>query len=239
MTNVNLRVAIVEDELSAAQELEQCLNQFEEGKDISFSITRFPDGSLFLRQYQTQYDVIFMDIRMPGTDGMTAAQKLREIDSVTPLVFVTNMVQYAVKGYEVDALDFIVKPISYTSFQMKMKRIMQAIEHKQEQGVLITVEGSTQVFRLSDLYFVEVDNHNLTYHTAQGNFRARGKLGAVERQLPSNSFFRCSSSHLVNLRYVHQVFSEELEIMGSLVRISRSKKKEFLAALATYLGKGG
>ena len=236
---MNLRVAIVEDELSAAQELEQCLNQFEEGKDISFSITRFPDGGLFLRQYQTQYDVIFMDIRMPGTDGMTAAQKLRKIDSITPLVFVTSMVQYAVKGYEVDALDFIVKPICYTSFQMKMKRIMQAIERKQEQGVLITIEGSTQVFRLSDLYFVEIDNHNLTYHTAQGNFRTRGKLGAVERRLPSNSFFRCSSSHLVNLRYVHQVFGEDLEIMGFLVRISRSKKKEFLAALATYLGKGG
>lgn len=236
---MNLRVAIVEDELSAAQELEQCLTQFEEGRDISFSMTRFSDGGLFLRQYQTQYDIIFMDIRMPGTDGMTAAQKLRKIDAVTPLVFVTSMVQYAVKGYEVDALDFIVKPINRASFQMKMKRIMQYVERRQEQGVLIAVEGSTQVFHLSELYFVEVDDHALTYHTTQGNFRARGKLGTVERQLPASSFFRCSSSHLVNLRYVHQVFSEDLEIMGTLVRISRSKKKEFMAALATYLGKGG
>ena len=111
-----IRVAIVEDEDIAARQLEQCLQQYESGHDIRFSSCRFRDALEFLEQYQPLYDLIFMDIGMPGLDGMEAAVRLRAMDSVTPLIFVTSMVQYAVRGYEVDALDFVVKPVRYPTF---------------------------------------------------------------------------------------------------------------------------
>jgi DNA-binding LytR/AlgR family response regulator len=234
-----IRVAIVEDERQEAQALKQCLCRFGEKQKVEFSITHFEDAALFLRQYQPVYDLIFMDIRMPGIDGMTAAQRLRAQDSITPLVFVTSMVQYAVKGYEVDALDFIVKPVRQVTFDMKMKRIYRSLQMRIGHRIVLNVAGSSKVLSAVDIYYVEVINHELTYHTTNGIFTLRGKLGTAEQQLPSDSFFRVSASHLVNLRYLTQSTGDSVIVAGEEIRVSRAKKKNLMTAIASYLGKGG
>lgn len=234
---MRIHAAIVEDEPEAAETLKQCLQQFGQQANISIQASYFPTADLFMRPYRPVYDVVFMDIRMPGLDGMTAAQQLRSVDAVVPLVFVTSMVQFAVKGYEVDALDFIVKPVRYPAFQIKMRRILQAIEAQHQQGVLVHVDGSDTVVPVSQIHFIEVSNHYLTYHTGQGDYTVRGKLTAAEQQLPADSFFRVSAAYLIHLRYVDRVYSEDVEVAGTLIRISRTKKKDLMAALAAYLGK--
>lgn len=231
-------VAIVEDEFAAAQDLERFLEQFGDREGITFTVTRFTNADGFLKQYQPIFDLVFMDIRMPGTDGMTAAEKLRQIDSVVPLVFVTSMVQFAVKGYAVDALDFIVKPVQYPAFRMKMKRIIGAVKAQQNEGIMVNLVGSSRIIPANRLYYVEVSGHNLTYHTVDGDYSIRGKLSAVEPQLPAEMFFRCSASHIVNLRYVTQVFAEDAEVAGVLIRIGRGRKREFMDALSAWLSKG-
>jgi DNA-binding LytR/AlgR family response regulator len=180
-----------------------------------------------------------MDIRMPGIDGMTAAQRLRAQDSITPLVFVTSMVQYAVKGYEVDALDFIVKPVRQVTFDMKMKRIYRSLQMRIGHRIVLNVAGSSKELSAVDIYYVEVINHELTYHTTNGIFTLRGKLGTAEQQLPSDSFFRVSASHLVNLRYLTQSTGDSVIVAGEEIRVSRAKKKNLMTAIASYLGKGG
>lgn len=233
-----LRTAIVEDEDSAAQGLEECLNRYCRTRGIACSAERFRDGKSFLEQYSPRYDLIFMDIRMPKVDGMTAAQRLRELDQVTALVFVTSMVQYAVKGYEVEALDFIVKPVRYPAFELKMRRILQAVNLKKGQEVLLNVGGSVRVLTSSAIYYVEVMDHDVTYHTSQGDVTVRGKLGAVEQQLPKEVFFRCSTSYLINLQHVRQLTGETVLVGDRELRVSRGKKKELMAALAACLGRG-
>lgn len=235
---MTIRVAIVEDEQPAVQELKGYLLSFGMRVGIDFQILCFEDAGLFLRLYQPNYDIIFMDIRMPKVDGMTAAQRLRELDPVTALVFVTNMVQYAVKGYEVEALDFIVKPVRQKTFDMKMRRICHIIQKRKGQGIALNVGGAAKVLSTAEIYYVEVINHDLTYHTSQGDFTVRGKLGALEQQLPSDSFFRVSASHIVNLRYLTQAGSNCVTVAGQEIRVSRAKKKELLSAVSVYLGKG-
>lgn len=164
-----LRTAIVEDEDAAARDLEECLKRYCEARGITCSTERFRDGKTFLEQYSPRYDLIFMDIRMPKVDGMAAAQRLRELDRVTALVFVTSMVQYAVKGYEVEALDFIVKPVRYSSFEMKMRWILQAVDLKKGREVLLNVGDTVRVLTSSSIYYVEVMDHDLTYRTSQGD----------------------------------------------------------------------
>ena len=149
-----IRVAIVEDEDIAARQLEQCLQQYESGHDIRFSSCRFRDALEFLEQYQPLYDLIFMDIGMPGLDGMEAAVRLRAMDSVTPLIFVTSMVQYAVRGYEVDALDFVVKPVRYPTFELKLRRALRAAEMRRGQEVQISVGGVTRVMPSADICYI-------------------------------------------------------------------------------------
>lgn len=233
-----LRVAIVEDEDAAAGQLERCLAQFSASSGQECSSVRFPDAVAFLEEYQPVYDLVFMDIKMPGMDGMAAARRLREMDGVTLLIFVTNMVQYAVNGYEVDALDFIVKPVRYPSFEMKLRRALQVLRMKRGSEVLISLDGVVKVLPSVTIRYIEVMNHDLTYHTEEGVFRTRGKLGAVEQQLPAESFFRCSVSYLVNLRYVTQVSSDTVWVAGDELPVSRSRRKELMSAIAAYLGRG-
>ena len=233
-----IRVAIVEDEDIAARQLEQCLQQYESGHDIRFSSCRFRDALEFLEQYQPLYDLIFMDIGMPGLDGMEAAVRLRAMDSVTPLIFVTSMVQYAVRGYEVDALDFVVKPVRYPTFELKLRRALRAAEMRRGQEVQISVGGVTRVMPSADICYIEVMDHDLTYHTQREEIRTRGKLSAVEQRLPADTFSRCSVSFLINLRYVERYSGESVWVAGRKIPLSRGKKKELMAALAAYLGRG-
>ncbi len=233
-----LKVAIVEDDDTAAADLENCLRTYCEKNKTTCTAERFSDGASFIKRYSPRYDLIFMDIKMPGMDGMTAAKQLRQVDSVTSLIFVTSMAQYAVKGYEMDALDFIVKPVQYFSFEMKMRRAMQAVRMKKSGEVLLSVGGVTRVLPSAAIYYVEVMNHDLTYHTEEGPLTVRGKLSAVETQLPQGTFFRCAASYLINLRHVTQVDAEMVQVGGENIRISRGRKKELMAALAGFLGRG-
>lgn len=233
-----LKAAIVEDDDAAAADLERCLRTYCEKNKMTYTAERFSDGTSFLERYSPRFDLIFMDIKMPGMDGMAAARQLRQIDSVTSLIFVTSMAQYAVKGYEMDALDFIVKPVQYFSFEMKMRRAMQAVRMKKGREVLLNVGGVTRVLPSAAIYYVEVMDHDLTYHTEEGLFTVRGKLSAVEAQLPGGIFFRCASAYLINLQHVTQVDADTVLVGGECLRISRGRKKELMVALAGFLGRG-
>lgn len=232
-------VAIVEDEEKAAQDLKSCLERLGAQMGQEFQITHYSDAKVFLWQYEPVFDLIFMDIRMPGIDGMTAAEKLREKDTVTTLVFVTSMVQYAIKGYAVDATDFIVKPVQYAAFSMRMKRVLRAMQQRRGTSIAISTDGGSRIIPSNSVYYVEVINHQVIYHTDQGCFTVRGKLGDVEQQLPADAFFRCSISYLINLRYVTMMNSGSVIVAGDEIKVSRAKRKELAAALAVYMGKGG
>lgn len=114
-------------------------------------------------------------------DGMDMAKRLRAMDEKAVIIFVTQMAQYAVKGYEVNAFDFILKPVSYTEFSLKMMRILNYLkEHEDIKLTLKTVDGVVCV-SLGDLKYVEVLNHKLTYHTKTGNFTEYGQLMQLEK----------------------------------------------------------
>lgn len=233
---MRISTAIVEDDGTAAQELERQLTCFGQNSGHTFAVFRFSEAKSFLQDYQPRYDIIFMDIKMPGLDGMSAAEQLRRIDPVTMLIFVTSMVQYAVQGYEVEAFDFIVKPVNPTAFEMKMKRAMRALKLSHGSDLTLEANGVTRVLPSSAIHYIEVRNHDLTYHTEQETFSVRGKLSTVEQKLPAESFFRCSISYLINLRYVTKFTGEQVCVAGDWLRVSRAKKKELAAAVAAYLG---
>ena len=120
-----IRVAVVEDEAVHADRLIACLRRYGRENDLAFSVARFSDAISFLETYRGGFDLVFLDIRMPGIDGMEAAKRLRGIDAAVQLVFVTSLVRYAVDGYAVGAADYIVKPFSYEVFALKLSRILR------------------------------------------------------------------------------------------------------------------
>lgn len=232
------KIAIVEDEEAERKYLENCLKKYEEENDVKFEMNFFSDGIDFIEQYKTGYDIVFMDIELPKYDGMSAAQKLREVDGQVRLVFVTKSVKYAIKGYEVDAMYYLVKPIKYFPFSVKLDKIIRSL---QGQKLTITVkvsgrEGCGGIMRLviDDIYYVEVCSNYLKYHTSSGIYEERNTMKVVEERLNPFGFCRCNNYCLVNLKYISELNKNSIVVNGVDMEISRSRKKGFLNAVTEH-----
>lgn len=229
-----LEIAIVEDEECEAQRLGSYLDRYSEEMGIELHHSWIGSAAAFLESYQRQYDLVFMDIRMPGIDGMAAAEKLREMDSTVVLIFITSLAQYAVQGYAVEALDYILKPVSYGGFFLKMQRAAERCSRKRECRLLLNTNSGAVQMQEPELCYVEIFDHHIRYHTLQANYDAYGTLKSVERSLPARAFFRCNNQCIVNLRYVTKVEGYTVMVDGRKFSISRMRKKAFLAHLHSY-----
>lgn len=122
-----INIAMVEDSDSDAKVLTSYLGSYFGGEGIEYQISRYENSESFLAECKSGFDIVFMDIELPDGNGMDAAKKFRSIDEDAMIMFVTNMAQFAVNGYEVDAFDFIVKPVKYAAFVMKMNRAIRRL----------------------------------------------------------------------------------------------------------------
>lgn len=230
-----INVAIIEDERTEREKLCEYMTRFSLESGESFRTAEFSDPTDFLTNYRAIYDLVFMDIQMPFMDGMTAAEKLREVDPSVILVFVTNMSNYAVKGYSVDATDFIVKPIGYPSFAAMMAKVTRLLKKKGDTIILKTADGRVRV-NLDSIKYVEVLDHKTCYHTESGDIFIWGSLTAEEEKLPADSFARCGKYCIINLKYVDNVADGIVYVAGNEIPLSRSKKKEFTDKLLSFYG---
>lgn len=229
-----LEIAIIEDEEKEAARLGGFLDRFSQETGVELRHSWYSGAAAFLAGYQCQYDLVLMDIRLPDMDGMKAAQKLRELDSAVVLVFVTSLAQYAVQGYSVDALDYILKPVNYSAFAMKMRRAVERCGRKREQWLLLNTNSGAIQLREFELCYVEIFDHHIRYHTQQANYDAYGTLKSVERSLPAHSFFRCNNQCIVNLRYVSRIDGSTVVVDGREFSISRMRKKAFIERLHRF-----
>ena len=235
-----MRIAIVEDEKDVAGELTTLLEIYEKNTGAQLSYVCFADAVSFLGNYRTDYDLVFMDIKLPGMNGMKAAGKLREMDKNIIIVFVTNMRQYAIKGYAVEALDFIVKPVDALSLNTLMDKAFRIISSRgSHDSITIKTKGGLQRILISDLHYVEVRKHKLTYHTTYGEIDSWGAMADIEKMLPMERFSRCNNCYLVSLQHIKSLGGDDVVVGRDILKIARTRKKEFLADFARFLGEGG
>lgn len=229
-------VVIVEDDGGAAAELKAVLHRFGAENGVLFDITHMSSAEELLENYTPKYDICFMDIELPGKDGMAAAGKLRMFDTNIVLIFVTNMRQYAIAGYEVGALNYILKPVNYNSLSVTMRRAIESAE--KSDAVLLTakVEGGVRLIDSREVTYIDVMSHDVILHLANENVGTYGTLSAFEKQLAGSSFARCSACALVNLKYVRRVVKDDIYINGDIVHISRRYRNNFMQALTVFLG---
>ena len=200
-------------------------------------MAEYTDGSELLDQYRPCYDVIFLDVEMPQMDGMKAAEKIRETDEEVILIFITNMAKYAIRGYEVQALDYVLKPVKYRSLYRENGQGKKACrEEKRQKHQLSKTGTATHRLLLSHIQYVEVVQHLLIFHTEDGDFSTRGVLKDVEAVLEENGFYKCNKCYLVNLRHVRSVHDGMALVGNDQLQVSRARKKAFAEAVAAYIG---
>ena len=125
-----LKIAVVEDQAEMREELCRFVRQYAAEHGLQAEVSSFEDGAAAAENYELGWDILFMDVEMPGLDGFRTAEKIRAVDPDVVLVFVTNMAQYAIRGYEVDALDYVLKPVNYYQFSTKLSRAVQRVQRR-------------------------------------------------------------------------------------------------------------
>lgn len=233
-----IRAAIVEDDPACAALLKGYLERYAGEHGLDMETALFPDGMDIVEDYRPVWDILLMDIEMPHMDGMAAARRIRAVDPAVVIIFITNMARYAVKGYEVDALDFVLKPVSYPQFAMKLKKAAGIVAGREQRYLLLPRDDVEQRVPTGDILYVEVVNHRLYVHIRDGVYTRSGSMQEIERQLEGLHFARCNNSYLVNLRNVVGVRKDAVLVPGHELPISRPKRKAFLQTLSDYLGGG-
>ena len=234
-----VRIAIVEDEEEQAALLHSYLEKYAAENGERLTVSHYREAESFLAAAEGHaFDVVFMDIELPDENGMDAVRRLREKDRRTLVIFVTNLAQYAVKGYEVRAFDFIVKPVSYYNFVLKFSAAIDNLELNKDTEIWIkTKEGRLRLYA-SRIVYIEVLKHYLTFHTQDGNYTALGSIGSAAEQLKDSTFAFCNRCYLVNLKYVSRVTQTAAMVGGEWLTVSRHKRTDFLKALNDFLAGG-
>lgn len=230
-----IHIAVVEDEQKDREIIMDYIEKYAAANEESIKISQFENARIFLANYNPIYDLVFLDIQMPLLDGMQAAERLRELDPAVPLVFITNMSNYAVKGYSVNALDFVVKPVVYYNFSAMMSRAVRIAKMKSDEVILKTSKGSIKI-PLDSISYVEALGHQVVYHTDKGEIKLWETLKQQEKKLPGDRFVRCSNYCLVNLKHIDGVRGNTLTVTGSEIAVTRTQKQKFMQSLLEYYG---
>lgn len=242
-----LNVAIVDDEKSVSETLKQYLDEYAKEKDVEFSVDYESDPLEFIETYTERFDIIFLDIEMPHIDGLSLAHKIRERDDDVSIVFVTNMKQYVIRGYEVSADDYILKPVVKDAFYIKLDRVVKKILNKKDVVKFkINDDGIIKFIPLSSIRYIDVFQHKLSFHTTDSSYEMRGSLNKIEPFFTEHNFAKCNNYCLVNLRYVSGISDYSLFVSrgrnkdgNDTLQISHLRKKELVSLLNKYLGVNG
>lgn len=229
-----IRIAIVEDDESCSQEICQHLHLFGKEYNVPMQIEEYRDGVRIAEQYSGGYDIVLMDIALPGMDGMTAAEKIREADQDVEIIFITNYPQHAIQGYRVGARDYILKPVNYIDFSRTLRKITEQ-SNKKKRYLWINTRDGKKKLEIQKIRFAEVQDHDLTFHMTDDNITVKGTIRDIMTELQGEAFFRCNKGFLVNLAFVDGVSGYDIQVGADRIMLGRTRKKAFMDAMNLYI----
>lgn len=231
-----LEIALVEDEEIYVNTFNEYIQRYIKERNVDIHVSLFRDGMEILDEYEFNYDIIFLDIIMKNLDGMTTAEKIRQADKQVTIFFITNSTQYAIRGYAVDAMDYILKPVTYFSFAQKLDKAIARIKQNDNPFITLIYKNIIKKIQVSDIYYIESQGHMQIFNTTDGQFEIRDKIDSIEKKLSKHHFFRSNKGYLVNMDHISGVEDSYCIINDQKLIISRNKKKAFMDELTKYLG---
>lgn len=232
-----ITIAVCDDSKNMVDAMKAYLDEYREKTEKELCVFTFLSGEELLNNYNCKYDIIFLDIRMPGMNGIQVAEKIREKDQKVIIIFLTSLVQHALDGYKVRAANYLIKPITKNRLKMEIDRWTMQLEQKEEPFITVHNDNGNYKLLLKSISYIETYNRNLMIHTDQGNIVCYWKLKEMENMIKKYGFARNHSSYIVNLFYVSNIEKMEIKLItGERLPIGKSKKKEFMQELSSYWG---
>lgn len=231
-----IRFAVCDDEPLMARELVETLASYLKEKQItSYRTETFPDGASFLES-GCDFDLVFLDIQMADPDGLETARLLRQRGYTGPLIFVTVLKECVFDAFEVEACDYLLKPLDAGRFRKTMDRALLSMEKQKSKGVLIRKGNACEVIPLSRIVYCEVQGRKIYIHQSGGKITdCYEKLENFGRRL-DRRFFKCHRSFIVNLGFINGYESGQLSLSaGGNIPVSRLRERELKEALLRYM----
>lgn len=230
-----IKIAIVDDESAVLLEISQELKNYFEKKSVAYTIQTFTGGIDFLAHTEP-FDLAFLDIRMDGLSGIETARQLRENGAKGCIVFITALQEYVYDAFEVEASDYILKPIDPTRFHRTMDRIYRRIQTVDTGSLVIPSKGnSCQVLPFREIYYLEAVNHKIEFHTEDAVLEGYFKVAEIA-ELLDERFFQCHRSYFVNLDFVYGYDNGRAFLCnGAQVPVSRLRGGAFSQAVLCYM----
>ncbi len=225
-----MTIAICEDEVYFATHLHHMLQQYLQEKKLHATIFIYSSGEALLC-FGVTPDIILMDIKLSGKNGMDIIKQLRELGYYGQVIFIMAYSNYVFQAFDVDAVQYLEKPLNQVQFYSAMNKAYQRAVSDNEKTILLTNQSIVSKVRIRDIIYCEVFDHQTIIHTLTNQYHYSGPLDALEQEL-DHHFFRCHRSYLVNLDYVVKKDSTMTVLVGGdKVFISRRKQQEFMVRL--------
>ncbi len=230
-----MRIAIVDDEQAMREQLAEYIKKYADEQHLQLDTCSLPSGDALLQSEDRAFDIIIFDIDMPGTSGLDTARKIRETDENVVILFVTNIAQYAINGYEVDAVDYIIKPVGYYDFAMKFQKAVRRAGRTQSNRIVIETVNGPVGLSTDSIQYVEVMAHYVIYHTAEQTYRVRASMKEHEDALRPYHFARCHKSYLINLKHLKSICASDVIVDDLSIPLGRAYKDDLLYEYMKYL----
>ena len=233
-------IVILEDQEADSQRLQGFLLRYGKAHGMEFATSVYRDGTELLQSYDSGFDILFMDIELPVMNGMQTAERVRRMDDMIPIIFTTNMAQYAIKGYEVGALGFMVKPISYILFENYLTKALARCRRNEQiranSTIMLGGGSSFRQIRTDEIVCVVKDRNYLIYHLLSGEeIRERGAMKDVLERFENTTIKQCATGCLVNLRHVRKKERNEVYLPGAVFSVTMPFRKSFTEELMNYM----
>ena len=228
-----MRIAVCDDEELFRIEFKSVLDKVL--INAEYDIDTFSGGSSLYEAFlKNPFDLVFLDIEMPGIDGITLAKRLRAVSENVQIVFLTSHIEYALEGYEVNALRYLVKPVDMN----KLSEVLKYIQDKKNNSrqIMIKEEGEDIVIDISDIIYMESMDKNVRIVTSKSEHVTRYNISDYEGELKSSGFFRIHRGYLISLSKVKKIVKNDVVMDGDIsLPVSRSNIKALKDALYAYV----
>ncbi len=228
-----MRVAVCDDEEIFQEQIRNLIDKIYNSMDVIVDV--FSEGKQLLERFDANpYDVIFLDIEMPSMDGITLAKKLRQRSENIFIVFLTSHVEYALEGYEVNALRYLTKPIREDKLREVLKYVMDKNTAKRQ--LMIKSEGEELRLNVADVLYFEAQNQYVMIYLRGEEHLVRANMGDFEEQLREDGFFRIHRGYLISLAKVKKIVKSEVIMEnGASLPVSRSNLKSLKESLYSFV----
>jgi len=201
---MEINLAFCDDEDSQIENLRALVDEWSRSGGHAVRADSFPSAEAFLFAFEEDkgYHILLLDVEMGGMDGVTLAKRVRAADKEVQIIFVTGYMEYMADGYEVEALHYLLKPVTGEKLAAVLDRAVVKLAQN-ERALFITHAGENIRVPLYEVRFVEVQKNYVTVH-AGGVYKVKQTLGELEKELDER-FFRVGRSYIINLRYISRI----------------------------------